>query len=517
MPQLIPVVDLFAGPGGLGEGFSSFQAPSGHGGAQQAPFQIALSVEKEAFACRTLRLRSFFRLLALNGRPLRQYYAYVSGCSPVPYTSDTEALWEQAHKEVLQIELGVGDADAKIHDRVKSIARTNTDWVLIGGPPCQAYSLVGRARNKGLTSYSPEKDQRHFLYKHYLEVIRKFQPAVFVMENVKGILSSQVSGSKIFTTILEDLRIAGGESAKQYRIYSLSEAGVVYTGPNSQVNPQNFIVRSEEYGIPQARHRVILVGVREDLAPRNFSPLEKQRSNTTVLRAIGDLPKLRGGLSVDDSDETWKAAVVEEADRVTKALRELPRTVDQKMIRAALSEVLKGNLPHRSRGALRQKYSFRGDNTFVKKLRDANLSVVLNNETRGHMKSDLGRYLYAAAYATAYGVSPSQEHFPESLAPNHKSWFTGKFADRFRVQVRNKPATTITCHISKDGHYYIHPDPRQCRSLTVREAARLQTFPDNYFFEGSRTEQYIQVGNAVPPLLAREIAKKVWAIVKKTR
>lgn len=142
---------------------------------------------------------------------------------------------------------------------------------------------------------------------------------------------------------------------------------------------------------------------------------------------------------------------------------------------------------------------------------DSKLEAWLNHETRGHMTSDLRRYVYAAAFAKAFKYSPKghEEFNLKGLRPNHANWETGDFSDRFRVQLKNKPATTITSHIAKDGHYFIHPDPSQCRSLTVREAARLQTFPDNYFFQGNRTEQFHQVGNAVPPLLAFKIASVV--------
>ena len=138
--------------------------------------------------------------------------------------------------------------------------------------------------------------------------------------------------------------------------------------------------------------------------------------------------------------------------------------------------------------------------------------------SRGHMSADLRRYKFAATFAQEFGRSPVLRDFPPALFPKHKNASPSSdrhiFADRFRVQVADKPATTIVSHISKDGHYFIHYDPSQCSSLSVREAARLQTFPDNYLFEGTRTAQYHQVGNAVPPLLAHRIASMVWEIVK---
>ena len=146
---------------------------------------------------------------------------------------------------------------------------------------------------------------------------------------------------------------------------------------------------------------------------------------------------------------------------------------------------------------------------------------VVNHETRGHLESDLHRYLFSSCWAKVARENdwdikfPKSREYPTSLKPKHKNFDSGKFSDRFRVQLSNEPATTITSHISKDGHYFIHYDPLQCRSLTVREAARIQTFPDNYFFVGNRTQQYVQVGNAVPPFLAYQIAEIVTNILKK--
>ena len=148
---------------------------------------------------------------------------------------------------------------------------------------------------------------------------------------------------------------------------------------------------------------------------------------------------------------------------------------------------------------------------------DPRLHGACNHETRGHIREDLHRYFFSAVFARKRGRSPLLENFPHALLPKHENVGDAlketKFNDRFRVQLANRPSTTIVSHSSKDGHYFIHYDPAQCRSLTVREAARLQTFPDNYRFEGPRTEQYKQVGNAVPPLLARQIAEIVAALI----
>jgi DNA (cytosine-5)-methyltransferase 1 len=149
---------------------------------------------------------------------------------------------------------------------------------------------------------------------------------------------------------------------------------------------------------------------------------------------------------------------------------------------------------------------------------DDRIGGACNHVSRPHMPRDLHRYLFAACYARVFQRSPELRDFPPGLLPKHKNIGNEKkkeyFDDRFRVQLANKPSTTVTSHMAKDGHYFIHYDEKQCRSLTVREAARLQTFPDNYFFSGTRTQQYVQVGNAVPPLLARQVAAIVFRVLR---
>lgn len=506
----IKIVDLFAGPGGLGEGFSSLD-----GGKA---FKILVSAEMEQSAHATLRLRSYFRLLRDKPEGLAAYYAYCNGTADQPYPTADDVNWIEAGEEAVRLTLGDKKDNATLDAILNCRLPKNEPWVLIGGPPCQAYSIAGRARNVGTPSYRAEDDHRHFLYKEYLRIIRDRRPQVFVMENVLGILSARVSGKQIFHDILRDLSCPDDELPQQerrqgYRIHSLVSDVFYEAGMDPDaIDPRNFIVKSDEYGVPQARHRVILLGVRDDIDARvrKLVPVKQ----VCVRDVISDLPALRSRLTkVDDTAELWAATVRTHLaelrdDAARRGLVKLEKGLGRSETKIH-SRYTHGSLRYpRNINSARKPYK---PDWYL----DENLKVWLNHEARSHMTSDLRRYVFASSYAHVHKQSPmGHDGFALSgLAPNHSNWESGKFADRFRVQRYDFPATTITSHIAKDGHYFIHPDPVQCRSLTVREAARLQTFPDNYFFQGNKTQQYHQVGNAVPPMLANLIASIVKEIL----
>lgn len=502
------VVDLFAGPGGLAEGFASIREANG-----TRPFRLVLSVEKEDSAFATLRLRSFLRQFE-GGFPA-EYYRFLNGEIEEPdWRTLYPAEWAHAVQETLQLELGPRGAAVLIDERLRQIRkRFGDNVILIGGPPCQAYSLVGRARNKGTYGYRAREDKRHFLYKEYIRILEQLMPAAFVMENVKGLLSSSVDGERVFDQVLDDLSDVGNGA---YRLVPLTpRSGEVLFEGMGHPPAADFVVRAEDHGVPQCRHRVIIVGIRDDVADSLGDDLARallprSESQVAVQDVLRGMPKLRSGLSRDEDDEqNWKSL----ASRVMRQVADIPVRLEgdkaeafRKLGTKIGAALARTNRNYRRTGGGYVSVGARCPRGLKRWLVDPRLKRFPNHETRAHMLADLKRYFYAAVYGRVTGASPKAIDFPRELAPDHKNWKSGMFADRFRVQVWKLPATTITSHISKDGHYFIHPDPAQCRSLTVREAARLQTFPDNYFFKGNRTEQYIQVGNAVPPFLARRIA-----------
>lgn len=532
---MIPIIDVFAGPGGLGEGFSSLLNNDG-----ERVFKIKLSVEKDPHAHQTLKLRSFFREFNVGQVP-DDYYSFVKG--EITLNELYERHPEQAAAADAEACCGTlgepdeGDSNAltneEVDNRIQVALDGRNNWVLIGGPPCQAYSLVGRSRRQEKI-LDEVKDKRVGLYKEYLRIIAVHQPAVFVMENVKGILSAKTEENQIFNKILEDLSdpvgacISEGEIEDnnqphvRYRIYSLTQNPYNYDPEGYPVFRNNdFIIRSEEYGIPQKRHRVILLGIREDIPTPEH--ILRKRDEVSLSSVIGNLPEVRSGITrnfthftmesdeegklkkkrhyerVNDCFEEWSAYMEEFNNQIGNVLGVeteqliLPETLGEEFISV-------------------ENYDLPVDHPLSNWYSDNNLNGILHHVSRKHLLQDIKRYMFASRYTELHGNFPRLEDYRnagDDLMPDHENAESGKFTDRFRVQLPDIPATTITSHISKDGHYFIHYDPKQSRSFTVREAARVQTFPDNYYFCGGRTQQFHQVGNAVPPYLAYQIAEVV--------
>ncbi|MBU2862525.1 DNA cytosine methyltransferase [Reinekea forsetii] len=499
-----PIIDLFAGPGGLGEGFSEL-----YNSNDSRVFKSVASIERDEFAHQTLLLRHFYKSFKRQDVP-DDYYAYLEGrIDKEELIERNSTNWEHAKATALKISLGEethNEVQQIISDRLNSSKK----WALIGGPPCQAYSLVGRSRMMNNPEF--EEDERHFLYKEYLKIIIDHRPPVFVMENVKGLLSAKVNGESVVDKIVEDLRsprraIEKNKNGLKYKLYSLSQSGEVV----EEIEPKSFVVRAEEYGVPQARHRIFILGIRADI---DVVPGTLEKSEPpSVEQIISSMPKIRSSISrrKDDYDE-WKEELLSVSATSWIPSKKKEDASIKKEIKSALATI-------RNTPMDKSSTKYKPPRVMKSWYFDDRLKVATCHEARSHMVSDLHRYLYASAHASALDISPKLRDFPEELLPAHKNVKDGcegkMFSDRFRVQVKSRFSTTITSHISKDGHYFIHYDPSQCRSLTVREAARLQTFPDNYHFEGPRTAQYHQVGNAVPPYLAVQIAEVVKEILDK--
>jgi DNA (cytosine-5)-methyltransferase 1 len=502
------VVDLFAGPGGLAEGFSSVTDDEG-----TRPFRIALSVEKEKSAHATLRLRAFVRQFA--DTPPDEYVAYLAGGDQPDWGALYPDQWAAACTEALCLELGTPAAEKAVDERISAIHDVYGDrTILIGGPPCQAYSLVGRARNQGIVGYKPSGDNRHFLYREYIRILTALRPAVFIMENVKGMLSAKVDGVSIFQQVIADLEAADPDHG--YELIAIAPEGKrLQNGRTGSFKPEDFVVRAERFGLPQARHRVIILGVRADhigvVAKAQSGLFRLARSSTEIVpveAVLEGLPEVRSGFSSGrDTGADWAAFMRACCEEIATGPTLLTNNEDTQFREAArrYHSLFGYGVAPTERSASTVGVLESCPDELRDWLDSSGNTQLRNHESRSHMASDLKRYLFAAIYAEVLGRSPKAFEFPEQLAPKHQNWSSGKFKDRFRVQLRGRPSSTVTSHISKDGHYFIHPDPLQCRSLTVREAARLQTFPDNYVFLGSRTEQFVQVGNAVPPFLALQI------------
>ncbi len=391
-------IDLFAGCGGLSEGF------------YKQGFKALTHVEIDHFACETLKTRM-------------KYYGY----------NDSE-------ESVLELDITSKDVITKIS---KVVGKRNVD-LIIGGPPCQSFSTLGRAKDgDGMVN-----DPRNYLFESYIKVLDKFKPKVFVFENVTGLLSAKINGELIVTKILKEL-------GKNYNVVS---------------KPNSMVLNSADYGVPQIRKRVIIIGVRKDI---DISP-----------------EQIYGGIKKTHCDS---------AELGTTKLKKYVTVKD------AIAE-----LPKLKPGEGEKSIAFlpKDENDFLKHIRPNSKYYLFDHVSRTHNDLDVKRYV--AMSKNKWDFSELLEKSPELNHPKARV-----FNNSYVVQHWDMPSKTIIAHLYKDGNQFIHPDYKQGRTLTPREAARLQSFPDDFIFEGSKTQQFKQIGNAVPPLFAEAIAKSIKQILNK--
>jgi DNA (cytosine-5)-methyltransferase 1 len=401
-------IDLFAGAGGLSEGFMS------------TGFKPVAHVEMNTEACLTLQTRACYYHLLRTGK-LETYRQYLRG------EIDRNELYLHVPKKELDTVINqtmskesMPELFGKIDKLMKEQSVKSID-LIVGGPPCQAYSIVGRA----VASNSMQNDPRNYLYQLYCRVLKKYQPEMFVFENVPGLLTA--NSGKYFSNMQKEFKRFG------YEIH--------YN-----------ILNAFDFGVLQNRRRVILIGWRKR-TPHKYPEFKTATGQHTVNDVFSDMPVLQAG----EENNTYRTA--ECSSYLTKA-----------------------------------------------GIREPN-DILTWNIARPHIERDREIYRLVIAAWNKDKTRLKYTDLPDELK-THKN--TSAFLDRFKVVAADMLAChTVVAHLSKDGHYFIHPDIGQARSITVREAARLQSFPDNYFFESSRTAAFTQIGNAVPPLMAKGLAKGI--------
>ncbi len=414
MPDQLNFVDVFAGGGGLSEGFV------------QEGYEPVAHVEADVAACNTLRTRTAYHWFVATGRE-DLYADYLTG------RIRRDTMYAEVPGRILQSVINDEirpDTLSRIFDEIDSLLKGRELDLLVGGPPCQAYSIIGRSRDpNGMI-----EDKRNYLYRCYASFLEKYHPKTFVFENVIGLLSARDhDGRSYFDAMRQLFRELGYETA------------------HSTLN-------AKDYGVLQNRKRVILVGHRDDAAPMSPEP-ERWTPHVTVGEILKDLPPLSAG----------------EGDIAPCR-----------------------HLPCKSPWQVKSGVSSHQSATW--------------HQARPHTARDLEIYRIAV---TEWNERRSRLRYGD--LPPHLTTHKNKtaFVDRYKVVAGNLPYShTVVAHICKDGHYYIHPDIDQNRSITPREAARLQAFPDDYYFEGvrerpSRTHAFRQIGNAVPVLLSRGIASSI--------
>jgi DNA (cytosine-5)-methyltransferase 1 len=403
-------IDLFAGAGGLSEGFI------------REDFNPVAHVEMNKEASDTLRTRLAYHHLH-DTKNLKQYFLYLNN------KITREELWNCCPKSLMASVINEEITSKTINPIFENIDEQldrKTVDLIIGGPPCQAYSLVGRSRDPN----GMKGDKRNYLFRYYAEFLIRYKPKYFVFENVLGLLTA--GNSKYFKEMLVLFEEIG---------YSADFK----------------VLNTEDYGVLQKRRRVIIIG-RKGKTKFTFPKLETVENDYKVKQDLFyDLPSLHPG------QEMFIAKYTKDCNKYLKS-----------------TETRNG------------------------------IESTTQHITRPHNDRDLEIYSIAIDKWLNEGKRLKYNDLPKRLQ-SHKNIVA--FLDRYKVVDPNGHSHTVVAHIAKDGHYYIYPDLKQVRSISVREAARIQSFPDNYFFEGGRTAAFKQIGNAVPPLMAAALAKSITNLI----
>lgn len=387
-------IDLFAGCGGLSEGF------------YRQGFKALAHVEIDHWACETLRTRM-------------KFYGY-----------------KNYDKEVIEHDITSDD----ILERIDSAVNGRTVDIIIGGPPCQAYSTAGRVRDgKKMAS-----DPRNYLFESYVKILEYYSPKFFVFENVTGLLSAQVKNEPIFPKVLKAL-------GNKYKVIG---------------NPEVLVHNTADYGVPQLRKRVIIIGVRKDI----------DKSAEEIYESI---IKTHWNPETQNGERKGRKRFID----VRQAIGDLP-------------SVEPGN------DASTEAFDYPCDNEFLKKIGKPGVNPLMDHIARNHNDMDRERFQVMIHNHWSFGQLRRE-------MPQYEHEHARVFDNSYVVQWWDLPSKTILAHIHKDGFQFIHPDEEQRRTFTVREAARIQSFPDDFEFKGSRGEKYKQIGNAVPPLFAEALAKSI--------
>jgi DNA (cytosine-5)-methyltransferase 1 len=280
--------------------------------------------------------------IANSGFPPEYYNFLNTGTTEPDWNALYPREWEAAKRHALLLELGKPATTRLLNSRIDEIrAEYGNNTILIGGPPCQAYSLVGRARNRGVDGYVAENDPKHFLYEQYIHILERLQPAVFIMENVTGMLSSSVNKKGIFARVLADLRSAG--TSGDYRLISLAPPDDERLKfPDAEPRPKDFILCAEEFGLPQSRHRVIVTGLRNDLSSLSREQLadcilKRSPQKAKIENVLDGMARLRSGLSHDDSPGLWAEKIKNEVKTVSSAFNAFP-PADRRLLKERLEE-----------------------------------------------------------------------------------------------------------------------------------------------------------------------------------